>query len=108
MTAKEMKEQLKTMCPNCDGSGIIANGVTKSSFGMDERRDCIETGTYIEWEPEQCEWCYHFDKLLNDFCAQLCQEQREICSRQVSGWPDNVKLESEIEEDVLNAKMPEL
>lgn len=47
-------------------------------------------------------------KLLNELCTQLCQEQRKICSRQVSGWPDTMKSESEIEYDVLNAKMPEI
>jgi hypothetical protein len=37
-----------------------------------------------------------------------CREQRLICSRQVSGWPFEIKTESEMEEDILNAPEPEL
>ena len=36
-----------------------------------------------------------------------CKEQREICSRMVSGWPDKIFTESEIEDRILGAKEPE-
>ncbi len=35
-----------------------------------------------------------------------CKEQREICSRFVSEWPDHTFSESEIEDRVLNATEP--
>ncbi len=35
-----------------------------------------------------------------------CKEQREICSRLVSGWPTEILTESEIEERVVNAPEP--
>jgi hypothetical protein len=45
---------------------------------------------------------------FSQFCEALCREQREICAGKVSGWPAKCKLESEIEEDILEAEMPEL
>ena len=48
------------------------------------------------------------EELLMQYDVELCREQREICANQVSGWPLVCKLESEIEDDVLNAPMPEL
>lgn len=40
------------------------------------------------------------------FAKGKCKEQREICSKQVSGWPVQIKVESEIEEDILNSPEP--
>lgn len=37
-----------------------------------------------------------------------CKEQREICSRLVSGWPTEILTESEIEERILKAPEPQL
>ena len=45
---------------------------------------------------------------LIEFAELKCKEQREICAMQVSGWPNKIKLESEIEDDIINAKQPEL
>jgi hypothetical protein len=35
-----------------------------------------------------------------------CKEQREICSRQISGFPNILFTESEMEDNVLNAPEP--
>lgn len=52
---------------------------------------------------------YQFTALeLEMFCEQLCREQREICSREIKGWPPEVEYECEIQDDVLNAPMPDL
>mgnify|MGYP000929319180 CR=1 FL=1 len=40
------------------------------------------------------------------FAKGKCKEQREICSRLVSGWPNVIKTESEIEDDILYAPEP--
>ena len=48
------------------------------------------------------EFTERFQKLVYAACAR----QREICSKQVSGWPNKVKIESEIEEDIFNAPLP--
>lgn len=45
---------------------------------------------------------------LKEYARQFCEEQKKICSKMVSGWPAQVKTESEIEEDILNAPLPEL
>ena len=45
---------------------------------------------------------------LDVLLEQVCREQREICANQVSGWPMQCKLESEIEDDILRCEMPEL
>ena len=43
---------------------------------------------------------------MNLFAKGKCKEQREICSKMVSGWPTQIKIESEIEDDILNAPEP--
>lgn len=42
------------------------------------------------------------------FAKGKCKEQRTICSRMVSGWPNEILTEGEIEERIENAKEPEL
>jgi hypothetical protein len=110
MTAKELKTALKAMCPNCDGSGCIPNGVIKSNFSQDEDGNCIEAGTYIEWEQEQCEWCHYFDTKLQDFSEQLCREQREIIIKQVADELYNRyrAINTELTNKIETAPMPEL
>lgn len=45
--------------------------------------------------------------LLSTFARQSCKEQREICSRLASGWPDKIKTETEIQDDIINAPNPD-
>lgn len=41
------------------------------------------------------------------FAKGKCKEQRELCSKLISGWPTEILTESETEERVLNAAEPE-
>ena len=42
------------------------------------------------------------------FSLKLCNEQKQICSRLVSGWPNEILTENEIEERILNAPIPKI
>jgi hypothetical protein len=106
MTAKELKQEVKAMCPNCDGSGTIANGVTK--YNTDELGNPI--GTYTEWEPEQCEWCYYFDMKLQTYSDQLCKEQRFECAKayEFDSIDTDGGMYPTVQDSIENANMPEL
>lgn len=86
---EELKAELKTMCPNCDGSGTIANGITKSQMDMEG----YEIGIYIEWETEQCQWCYNFD-LKFDKLIQTAIAEHEAA--QWKAFPDNKPTEKKM------------
>ena len=45
--------------------------------------------------------------LMDEWKSALCREQREICARQVSGWPTQVYTETEIQDRVADAPEPE-
>jgi hypothetical protein len=58
----ELKQELKAMCPNCDGSGTVVKGVEVTRTVCDsETGEPLYQVPDIEYEPEQCEWCYYFD-----------------------------------------------
>jgi threonine dehydrogenase-like Zn-dependent dehydrogenase len=99
-TAKELKQELKTMCPDCDGSGTIADGIEVMRYGQDEKGQPIEIGTDVEWEPRECGWCYNFDQRLQALCEAFAKEQREICEK--------AYIDGGFAEDILNAPKPEL
>jgi hypothetical protein len=103
-TAKELKQELKTMCPDCDGSGTIADGIEVMRYGQDEKGQPIEIGTDVEWEPRECGWCYNFDQRLQALCEAFAKEQREKCFENLAS-----KYTTEYVSDlILNAPKPEL
>lgn len=47
-------------------------------------------------------------KAMELFAKGKCKEQREICSRLVSGWPNEILTETEMADRIVNAPPPEL
>ncbi|HSH25904.1 MAG TPA: hypothetical protein VLA13_10265 [Massilibacterium sp.] len=45
--------------------------------------------------------------IIAKFARAACEEQRQICARTVSGWPNKIKTESDIEDDIRNAPNPD-
>ncbi len=62
---EELKQELKAMCPNCDGGGTIMNGINIARTVCDqETGEPLYQVPDIDYEASQCQWCYEFDLKL--------------------------------------------